>query len=106
MRSRLVALSLVWGCFGTGVLLACGGDDSSSGDTPDASTSSSGGSSGSNTDSSTGTGPTIVASNVTVYTGMIAALDGSGTQAQTFAWTMKSAPNGSTATTATIAGAA
>jgi hypothetical protein len=51
MRSKLVLLGLVWGCFGTGLLVACGGDDSSSsGDVPDGSiSSSSGGSSGSNT---------------------------------------------------------
>jgi hypothetical protein len=108
MRSaRLVAFALVWGCIGTGVLLACGGDDSSSsGGTPDASTSSSGGSSGSNTDGSTNpTAPVIVASNLTVYTGMTAVVDGSGTQAQTFAWTVKVIPNGSAVTTASLVGA-
>src|SRR5688500_3816675 len=104
MRSRLVAYALVWGCFGTGVLLACGGDDAPSGNTPDASTSSSSGSSG-NTDGSTN-GPAIVASDVTIYTGTVAALDGSGTQAQTFAWTVKSVPNGSAVTTATLNAAA
>lgn len=104
MRSRLVAYALVWGCFGTGVLLACGGDDSSSsGGQPDASSSSSG--SSGNTDGSTGP-VNIVASNVTVYTGTIAALDASGSQAQTFAWTVKSVPNGSAVTTATLAATA
>lgn len=107
MRSRLVALGLVWGCLGTGVLLACGGDDSSSsGGQPDASTSSSGGSSGSsgNTDAATNA-PTIVAENVTIYTGMTAPLDASGTQAQSFAWTVKSVPTGSTVATGNLAGA-
>jgi hypothetical protein len=105
--SRLVGLALVWGCFGTGLLLACGGDDSSSsGGTPDASTSSSGGSSGSNTDGSVDpSAPTIVAQNLTIYTGMIAALDGSGTQAQTFAWTVKTVPPGSTVTGTSLSGA-
>lgn len=104
MRSRLVALGLVWGCFGTGLLLACGGDDSSSsGGTPDASADTN---PPINVDGSTNPiAPTVVASNVTIYTGMTAALDGSGTQAQAFAWIVKSAPNGSTVTTASLAGA-
>lgn len=105
--SRLVALALVWGCFGTGLLLACGGDDSSSsGGTPDASTSSSsGGSSGSSGTDSSSNAPTIVAENLTIYTGTIAALDASGTQAETFAWTVKTVPPGSAVTTATLAAA-
>ena len=105
MRNQLVALGLVWGCFGAGLLAACGGDDasSSSGGTPDASTDTG---NNNNNDSSTGpTAPTIVASDLTVYTGMTPVLDGSGTQAQTFSWTVKSAPNGSTVTTAALANA-
>ena len=82
------ALGLVWGCFGGGLLAACGGDDaSSSGGTPYASTDTG---NNVNPDGSTGpTAPTIVASDSTIYTGMTAVLDASGTQAQTFAWTVK-----------------
>ena len=105
MRSRLVIFGLVWGLFGTGVLLACGGDDSesSSGGPPDASTTDTGNNNVG--DGSTTNPPTLVASNLTVYTGSTAALDASGTQADTFAWTVKSAPNGSTVATATLVGA-
>lgn len=103
MRSRFVALGLVWGCFGLGVLAACGSDEdsSSSGGTPDASTDN-------NTlpgDSSTPVKPNIVAADLTVYTGMTPVVDASGTNAQTFTWTVKSAPAGSTVATATLAGA-
>lgn len=104
MRSRLLALSLVWGCFGTGVLLACGGDDSSSsGGTPDASTDTT--TPPSDIDGSSNP-PSISATNLTIYTGMTAALDASGTQAQSFVWTVKTVPTGSTVTTANLAGAA
>lgn len=104
MRSRLVALGLVWGCLGVGVIAACGGDDDGSG-------SSSGGTNDASIDNNppsndgSSTAPTISAQNLTIYTGMTAALDASGTAAQTFAWTVKTAPAGSTVSTATLTSA-
>lgn len=103
MRSRLVALGLVWGCIGTGAVAACGGDDASSGgETPDAAADTS---NPPPMDGSTDGAPKIVAGDLVVYTGMTAALDASQTAAQFFQWAVKSAPPGSAVTTATLGGA-
>ena len=94
----------------------CGGDDSSSGGTgtPDSSTTgtggssgttSSGGSSGSTLDSGPAA-PTAAATAITLYIGNVAKLDGSqstGASALTYGWTLKTAPAGSTITTASLA---
>lgn len=102
MRSRFIALGLVWSCIASGAVAACGSDESSSssGATPDASTADA-----MTTDGASQTPPNIVASDLTVYTGMTAILDASSTAAETFQWTVKSVPQGSNVTTQSLAGA-
>jgi MYXO-CTERM domain-containing protein len=89
----------------------CGDDEPSSGSSsgaPDSSTntSSSGGSSGGSSGSTDSSSPpTANATSVTVYVGATAKLDGSTSTGSglTYAWTLKTAPAGSTITTASLA---
>ena len=120
---RLLLLSAVFaGTAALGGVAACGGDDSGGGDnTSDASTTSdvgsgfdSGGGGGGDSggsDVSTDTNPApathAVALDVSVWLGQIAQLDASSSTATpattiTYAWTVESAPAGSTITTASL----
>jgi hypothetical protein len=101
--SRLLALSIVWGTLAAGIVAAaCGGDDSSSGNTtPPANPPTP----PPNPPPPPGAAPTITAADLTVYTSQTATVDGSMTSAQTFTWTVKSAPTGSSVTSATLGGA-
>jgi hypothetical protein len=81
-----------------GSVAACGGDDSASG-------GSVGDGGGESPIDSDGSVLAVVASDVSVYTGSLAQLDASQTSATQFEWTLKSAPAGSSVTTANLAGA-
>lgn len=81
---------------------ACGSDEGPNGTLPDAATPET--SSGGPTDGDPGSGITIVASDLTVYTGSRAAVDASQTNASEFTWTVKSAPQGSSVTTPSLTG--
>jgi hypothetical protein len=82
---------------------ACGGDDaaSSSGAPQDGGGADAVG----NNDGGPPESVSVVASDVTVYTGSLAALDASTTSATEFAWVVKSVPGGSAVTTQSLAGA-
>jgi hypothetical protein len=111
LRSSLTAVGVV-SLLTMGVLAACGGGDDSGngGSTPDASTG--GNDSGIiTTDSgpvdSGPAAPTAAGSDVAIYVGQLAQLDASASTPPnaTFAWTVTSAPAGSTIVTASLTGA-
>ena len=109
MRSRLFALAVVCGSMGTGAIAACGSDEGGSpaAGTPDATApdTSTTGVVQADTGPAAPNAPTIVASDLVVYTGMTASVDAAATTAESFTWVVKSAPQGSTVTTSTLTGA-
>ncbi len=114
-RVRLLLVSVGIGSFvlgASGSLAACGGDDATSTDQDSGSDviapTDSGGQSDTGGGDSNGDTAKANATDITIYLGQIAALDAttSTPAAATFAWTIESAPAGSTVVTSSILNAA